>query len=215
MAKNPFKVGDRVYVYPHGWGQVMNPRGSDIEIDIDKGSPIYAEPSRVSFTEYDPIKGGLSHERPEDERNEHPKSIIRKMLKRSMVTSLEIERHPGNVVTLNVALAASGDSSKACKGHNWQETLDDAAKRWAKETREDAIGFIGRIKGQDLIAKLESNRRNDTERDTIPVETAERNLKALKYIKKLLKEDYSVVEDFISVEELGDEVQVSLTFRKG
>ena len=63
MAKNPFKVGDRVYVYPHGRGEVFGATKENVVISHN-GTSEYVYPYQVvSFTEYDPIKGGLSHER--------------------------------------------------------------------------------------------------------------------------------------------------------
>lgn len=65
MAKNPFKVGDRVYVYPIGWGTVNLASIDTCEIDFDGDDTKTGDWRVASFTEYDPIKGGLSHERPE------------------------------------------------------------------------------------------------------------------------------------------------------
>lgn len=63
---NPFKVGDRVYVYPHGWGKVTNDNEL-VAVQMDGHGPellfVKEDWRLVSFTEYDPIKGGLSHER--------------------------------------------------------------------------------------------------------------------------------------------------------
>lgn len=64
MAKNPFKESDRAYLYPYGWGDIIGVEKGEVAIKTIGGIK-YVDCSTVSFTEYDPIKGGLSHERPE------------------------------------------------------------------------------------------------------------------------------------------------------
>lgn len=196
MAKNPFKVGDRVYVYPYGWGEIMNARSSDIEIDINEGSPIYAEPCRVSFTEYDPLKGGLSHERPEEKKR--PTIDTSKFFETNDVDREMIRRNALNKLADN---------------------LNKIAKAADEASKERSIKFavpFGKVDSHgDVYAKGCFDSNFVKAMKDVPVAGSGRGRKALNYIKKLLKDNYNVVEDFISVEELGDEVQVSLTFRKG
>src|SRR5690606_3725400 len=66
MAKNPFKVGDRVYVYPIGWGTVNLASIDTCEIDFDGAYTKTGDWRVASFTEYDPVKGALIAERPDE-----------------------------------------------------------------------------------------------------------------------------------------------------
>lgn len=148
MAKsNPFKVNDRVYVYPAGWGSINQSGIDTCEIDFD-GGPIQKIDWRLaSFTEYDPIKGGLSHERQE-----------------------------------NSAIDAINEISKAAR-----QLIDRRLNR--------------------RLAKDEDGKYKN-----IPTAYEQ---KALDFIEQKLSEGYKLTEYYVSIEGLGDEVLVSLTFRKG
>src|SRR5690606_12438404 len=200
-----FREGDRVYVYPHGWGQVMNPRGSDIEIDIDKGSPIYAEPCRVSFTEYDPIKGGLSHERPEacngwNQYEPNPNCAKKSVDLSDVVRKAETESKEWSVkfgFPFGQADSHGDVHAKGCFN----------------------IGDVSfKLESHDLKSIIERRVNRKLEKDddgkykNIPSAYEQ---KALDFIEQKLSEGYKLTEDYVSIEGLGDEVQVSLTFRKG
>lgn len=205
MAKNPFHIDDKVYVYPVGWGYVNHISPEVCKVDFDKGTIDLVDWRLVSFTEYDPIKGGLSHNRPKvcriagmiDPLTDEQKREIKELVKQ---LAEDMDRHVG---------CYHGPYGN----YPSPDSHGDANAKGCFNVGD--VKF--RVEGHDLLAKLKNVGRwgDDPRKDIIPAEIAQRNLKALKYIKKLLKEDYNVVDDFISVEELGDEVQVSLTFKKG
>lgn len=60
-----FKKGDRVYVHPNGWGNVVKKEGDFVKINFDNGNTYICDVCLVSFTEYDLVNGGFSQERPE------------------------------------------------------------------------------------------------------------------------------------------------------
>ena len=74
--KTIFKVGDRVYDFLHGWGEVKEIQEEGIHVvrvDFDNYSTNYTRDGKdyhkdifpvLSFTEYDLVNGGFSQERP-------------------------------------------------------------------------------------------------------------------------------------------------------
>lgn len=66
MEKQIFKVGDRVFVYPCGWGNVtkINVNGHPMIYNayFDRGDELEVRQYQMSFTEYQ--LNGLSQERP-------------------------------------------------------------------------------------------------------------------------------------------------------
>lgn len=157
MVNNPFKVGDRVYVYPNGWMTVTGTERIIVTAEKREGCKLgtFAFDYRfASFTEYDPINGGLSHERPKRiaGRLSFPKELFDDI-----------------------------------------DYLKDYFYKYAVKS----------------LAEVEKQIN-----DVIPAEAAARNLKALEYIKKLLHDGYDITENRVGVENLGDTVDVSLTFTK-
>ena len=61
--KMKFKKGDRVYVHPNGWGNVVKKEGDFIKINFYNGNTYICDVCLVSFTEYD--LSGFSQERPD------------------------------------------------------------------------------------------------------------------------------------------------------
>lgn len=76
--KTIFKVGDRVFDFLHGWGEVKEIQKDGthvIKVDFDNYSSNYTRDGKdyhtdlspiLSFTEYNLIDGGFSQERPID-----------------------------------------------------------------------------------------------------------------------------------------------------
>jgi hypothetical protein len=69
-----FKEGERVYVHPHGWGEIGDDKSfgeGHVGIKFGSREGLYAIPNYwVSTTEYDLENGGFSQERPKPDIKE-------------------------------------------------------------------------------------------------------------------------------------------------
>lgn len=75
MSKTIFKVGDRVFDYRYGWGEIVDitPIYLDLEVSFNMEDLYYTAEGKddrdnlapsLSFTEYNLVNGGFSQERP-------------------------------------------------------------------------------------------------------------------------------------------------------